>query len=122
MQLKTNDTKPMVCPYQNAISVIGNVWALTIIKTFYLQEKFEQQTEVRFNELLKLLTPISGKTLSAKLKNLAEHKIIVRKVIDETPVKILYSLTEKGRALNIVMDQLAEWSLAWDMKPVSKSE
>lgn len=82
-----------------------------IIKTLYLYGK-----EMRFNELLINLKPISSKTLSAKLKELAKVEIINRNVIPETPIRIRYELTEKGRDLNEILDAMAAWSIKWNME------
>lgn len=82
-----------------------------IIKTLYLYGK-----EMRFNEFLKNLKPISSKTLSAKLKELAKVEIINRNVIPETPIRIRYELTEKGRDLNEILDAMAAWSIKWNME------
>lgn len=107
------------CPYERTINLIGNKWTLIIIKTFYLLDRFEDTHFIRFNELLKKLSPISAKTLSSKLKILAEQEIISRKVFDEFPVKIRYSLTEKGKDLNEIMDKMAEWSIKWNYKDIT---
>ena len=102
------------CPYEKTINIIGSVWSLMVIKTLYLNN-----AEMRFNELLKSLKPISSKTLSAKLKELAEVEIINRNVIPESPVRITYELTEKGRDLNEVLDAMAAWSLKWNMEELT---
>jgi DNA-binding HxlR family transcriptional regulator len=51
--------------------------------------------------------------LSERLKELEKEGIVERTVIPETPVRIDYHLTEKGKALGGVMDALAEWAHAW---------
>ena len=50
--------------------------------------------------------PISGRLLSERLKELEHEGIIHRHVYPETPVRIEYSLTEKGRRSN---RSLKEW-------------
>jgi DNA-binding HxlR family transcriptional regulator len=107
--VKKNEKK-IECPIEKSISLIGSKWTLMIIRTLYLNKK-----PMHFNEILKDLNPISSKTLSSKLKELAKSEIIVRNVIPDTPVKIQYSLTEKGKDLNGMMNAMASWSLKWNI-------
>ncbi|WP_426450971.1 winged helix-turn-helix transcriptional regulator [Paenibacillus sp. S-38] len=57
--------------------------------------------------------PISGRLLSERLKDLEAEGIIKREVFPETPVRIEYSLTDKGRALEPVLKGMEAWSQAW---------
>jgi DNA-binding HxlR family transcriptional regulator len=52
--------------------------------------------EVRFNELQRYLKKISDKTLSQNLKELERDQLIIRRVYDQIPPKVEYSLTERG--------------------------
>lgn len=70
---------------------------------------------MRFNEMLKGLKPISSKTLTSKLTELKNVGVVDRTVIDSTPVLIHYSLSERGKELNGIMDAMAKWSLKWNM-------
>ncbi len=56
---------------------------------------------------------ISGRLLSERLKNLENEGIVKREVFSETPVRIEYSLTEKGQSLEPFMKELEKWSQAW---------
>jgi DNA-binding HxlR family transcriptional regulator len=51
--------------------------------------------------------------LSERLKELESEGVIVRRVYPETPVRIEYSLTEKGQALAPVIAAIQQWSHAW---------
>lgn len=55
--------------------------------------------------------PISGRLLSERLKDLEKLGIVSRQVFPEVPVRVEYSLTEKGLALNPVMKELQTWAL-----------
>ena len=50
------------------------------------------------------------------MKELEESGIIVRTVFSETPVRIEYSLSDKGRALKPVLDEIQRWANGW-LKP-----
>ncbi|RHW43380.1 transcriptional regulator [Neobacillus notoginsengisoli] len=56
---------------------------------------------------------VSGRVLSERLKDLESEGIITRKVYPETPVRIEYSLTDKGKALEPLMKDIEKWSQTW---------
>jgi len=64
---------------------------------------------VRFNELKRYLKTISDKTLSTNLKELETDLLIIRKEYPQIPPKVEYSLSERGKSLMIVLDQLCVW-------------
>ena len=64
---------------------------------------------VRFNELKRYLKTISDKTLSTNLKELETDKLIVRTEYPQIPPKVEYSLSERGKSLMKVLDQLCVW-------------
>ena len=64
---------------------------------------------VRFNELKRYLKTISDKTLSTNLKELEADKLIVRTEYPQIPPKVEYTLSERGKTLMTVLDQLCVW-------------
>ena len=64
---------------------------------------------VRFNELKRYLKTISDKTLSTNLKELEADQLIVRTEYPQIPPKVEYSLSERGKSLMTVLDQLCVW-------------
>lgn len=64
---------------------------------------------VRFNELQRYIKRISDKTLSQNLKELEVDGLIIRKMYPQIPPKVEYSLSEKGKSLMQVLDQLCIW-------------
>lgn len=64
---------------------------------------------VRFNELKKYIRTISYKTLSATLKELERDGLVHRQMYPEVPPRVEYTLTERGRSLMKVLDQLCDW-------------
>jgi len=51
--------------------------------------------------------------LGQLLDPLEQEGIVERTVVPETPVRVEYSLTKKGRALATAMDAIAEWAEKW---------
>lgn len=64
---------------------------------------------VRFNEMKRYLGAITDKTLSSNLKELEADQLIVRKEYPQIPPKVEYSLSERGKSLMKVLDQLCIW-------------
>lgn len=67
---------------------------------------------VRFNELKRYLKTVTDKTLSTNLKELEADNLIVRTEYPQIPPKVEYSLSERGKSLMIVLDQLCVWGEA----------
>lgn len=64
---------------------------------------------VRFNELKKYIKTISYKTLSSTLKELETDGLVHREESPQIPPKVEYSLTEQGKSLIPILDQMCEW-------------
>ena len=67
---------------------------------------------VRFNEMKKYIGEISFKTLSATLKRLEADGLVHREEYPQIPPKVEYSLTERGRSLIPILDQMCDWGEA----------
>lgn len=64
---------------------------------------------VRYGELKKYIKTISHKSLSADLKELEKDGLVNRKSYGSIPPKVEYSLTEKGKSLMSILDELCVW-------------
>lgn len=64
---------------------------------------------VRFNELKRYLKRITDKTLSSNLKELERDGLVLRREYPQIPPKVEYSLTDRGRSLMAILDQLCVW-------------
>ncbi len=64
---------------------------------------------VRFMEMKIYIGKISYKTLSSTLKELEADKLIHRKEYPQIPPKVEYSLTERGKSLMPILDEMCEW-------------
>ena len=96
-----------LCPrFEEAMKIISQRWTGLII--YEMMHAGPQ----RFSEIESSL-PISGRVLSERLKALEQEGIIKREVYPETPVRIEYSLTEKGWALEPVLKNIETWASEW---------
>ena len=64
---------------------------------------------VRFNEMRRYIKTISDRTLSNALKELEADGLVHREEYPQIPPKVEYSLTERGKSLMTVLDQLCVW-------------
>lgn len=67
----------------------------------------------RFGQILEAVPDLSNRMLSERLKELEAEGIVEREVIPETPVRIEYRLTRKGRDLGPVVEALSVWAERW---------
>ena len=67
----------------------------------------------RFGELKKSLIGITSKTLSKRLAELGEAEVILRTAYPEVPARVLYSLTEKGRDFDQILEAVRSWGERW---------
>lgn len=74
--------------------------------------------QTRFNKLIESIEGMNPKTLSTRLKEMEKNKLIQRKIYHETPIRIEYNLTQKGRNLKSILDQMAMFSLQFCVKDV----
>ncbi len=99
------------CPvFHRAVELIGRRWNGAIVRALL-------SGAVRFSELTESIPELSDRMLSERLKELELEGIVARTVLPETPVRIEYHLTEKGRALTPVLDAISAWSYAWLVPP-----
>lgn len=94
------------CPIRNVVSHFSSKWGILILLVL------GEVPNVRFGELTRILPDISPKVLSSTLKTLEADKLVSRKIYACIPPKVEYSITEKGRSLLPILQQLAAWGAA----------
>lgn len=100
--IKFND-KLFSCTTSIAMELIGGKWKSVIL--IYLIDG-----KKRYNELYKLISTITERTLSLQLKKLEEDGLITRKVYTKKPpLKVEYALTPFGESLAPVLISIAKW-------------
>lgn len=96
-----------ICPkFEMAIEIISKKWTGLIIRV--LIEKTS-----RFRDIREQIPLMSERMLAERLKELEAKGLVERRVYAETPVRIEYALTEKGKALTPVIDAIQSWADEW---------
>ena len=95
-----------ICPrFEKAMTILSQRWTGMII--------YQLITGPQRFCTIESSIGVSGRVLSERLKDLENEGIVRRAVHPETPVRIEYSLTEKGKALEPLMKEIEKWSQSW---------
>jgi DNA-binding HxlR family transcriptional regulator len=95
------------CPhFHHAVELIGRRWTGVVLRTML-------HGATRFSEIAAVVPNLSDKMLAERLKELESEGMITRTVVPETPVRVEYRLTDKGRALEGVVRALGAWADRW---------
>lgn len=94
------------CPVRNIISRFSGKWAMLVLCVL------SENDATRFNAIGKALPDISPKVLTDTLKSLEADGLISRKLYAEVPPRVEYSLTDLGRSLMPLLEQLISWAIA----------
>jgi DNA-binding HxlR family transcriptional regulator len=97
--MKENCSK---CPLTQALGVIGGKWKPLIIYQL-------EHSKKRFGQLDVVIPGISRKVLTSQLNELVEDRLIIRTAYAETPPRVEYSLTDKGKELIPILRSIAQW-------------
>jgi DNA-binding HxlR family transcriptional regulator len=115
MNKRTREAVAVCDRFHHAIELIGRRWTGAII--FVLL-----RSRSRFAHLREAIPDITDRMLSDRLRELEEEGVVERTVIPETPVRIEYALTKKGRALAQAFEAIGEWAHKWDAPAVALPE
>jgi DNA-binding HxlR family transcriptional regulator len=96
-----------LCPkFEKAVALLGKRWTGLIIRVLMDGPR-------RFNDLLKIVSEVSDRVLTERLRELEAEGLVERTVYPESPVRVLYTLTTKGRAMEPVIDAIGMWADEW---------
>ncbi len=97
-----------MCPrYERAVQILGKRWTALIVRTLLPHPR-------RFSEMTDVIHGLSDRLLSERLKELEACSIVERRVYADTPVRIEYLLTNKGRELQHVVEAIQRWADCWE--------
>jgi len=100
--MATSDT----CPVCKTAEIVCGKWTLLVIRDL-------ADGRSRFCELERSLRGISPRTLSLRLRALEEEGIVERQTYPEVPPRVEYVLTDKGRALVPLIEDMRTYGREW---------
>jgi DNA-binding HxlR family transcriptional regulator len=92
--------------YHQAVELVGKRWTGAILMVLL-------EGPARFSEIKECVPDLSDRLLSERLKELESEGLVERHVLDGVPVRVKYSLSDKGRALGPALDSLKSWAQSW---------
>jgi DNA-binding HxlR family transcriptional regulator len=99
-----SDIERVICPkIAKAMKILSKRWTILIISQL-------MKGKMRFHELERSIPELSGKVLSARLKEMELDGLISRISYREIPPRVEYSLTQMAQDLTPVIDTLIVWA------------
>src|SRR5437762_5295768 len=92
--------------FHRAIELIGSRWTGAILQTLL-------RGKTRYAAIKASVPDITDRMLSERLRSLESEGLVVRAVIPETPVRVEYELTNKGRELQNALREIGSWAERW---------
>jgi DNA-binding HxlR family transcriptional regulator len=100
-------THTELCPtVERAFEILSRKWAGLIIREL-------SAGPLHFSDIERRISSVSARMLAERVKELEVEGIVTRTVRTESPVRVVYALTEKGRALIPVMKGIEAWARQW---------
>jgi DNA-binding HxlR family transcriptional regulator len=106
--------KQIIKAVQDSMDTLNGKWKIAIISSLCCF------TKRRFSDILSDVIGISNRMLSKELKDLEINQLIKRTILDTQPITVQYELTEHGKTLQTVIQELADWGVVHRKKIVGK--
>ncbi|MBN7807840.1 helix-turn-helix transcriptional regulator [Agrobacterium rosae] len=103
-------------PFGYTLKLIGGKWKMVVL---YL---LAENGCLRFNELQRVIGTVTVKALSLALKELESDELIVRTEYPQVPPKVEYTLSERGKSLIPVLEELCEWGVQFFPEEMARLE
>ncbi len=91
------------CAIERGMRILGGKWTGSIL--WHLKDG-----PVRFNDIARMIAGASKKMITERLRQLEDHGLVDRRVLDTSPVAVEYAITPLGRTALDCLDELRRWS------------
>jgi|SRR6185503_9806849 len=99
-------TQQVCSRFHRAIELIGSRWTGAILQTLL-------QGRTRYAVIKSAIPDITDRMLSERLRSLEGEDLVARYVLPESPVRVEYDLTPKGRELQVALREIGNWAERW---------
>jgi len=93
------------CPITSTATLIGKKWHAVIV------HRLLEAGPLGFNDLKAEVDGISSKVLSDSLEDMEDKGLVNREIVSEKPVRVEYSLTDRGESLESLIAEMRDWGL-----------
>lgn len=111
----TTNCKSRISAIRDAMEILSGKWKFHILGTLM------QGGKMRFMDLLREVDGIAAKMLSKELQDLELNQLIHRTVLNTKPVTVEYEISEYGKTLEPIIDEIAKWGISYRQKLHKKS-
>jgi DNA-binding HxlR family transcriptional regulator len=94
----------------DTMSLLSGKWKFHILGTLI------EGNTLGFMDLLREINGIGTKMLSKELQDLEVNNLVNRKVMNTKPITVEYSITEYGKTLSPLIDEMAKWGIDYRKK------
>jgi len=109
------DAVPAICSrFHQAVELIGGRWTGAVIQALL-------RGPTRYANIRSAIPDISDRMLSDRLRILEAEGLVERRVVPDTPVRVEYLLTAKGRSLDAALAAIGTWAEKW-IEPASEAD
>lgn len=102
MVTKKTSKTPVICPVTGMLQLIGGKWKPVILYCLKTEKR-------RFGEISARIPSISRKVLTEQLKELEADGLLTRQQYNEIPPRVEYTLTQLGKSLSPVLNEMEKW-------------
>ena len=92
------------CPLEYGLEIFGGKWNSRVICVL------SDMGTLRYSEIRKEMGNITDAVLTTTLKNLISNDMVERKSYDQIPPRVEYNLTEKGKSVVPILQNICKWS------------
>jgi len=101
-----NSPAPVCARFHQAVELIGGRWTGAIIQTLL-------QGTARYALIKASIPDITDRMLSERLRSLEAEELVTRRVAPQSPIRVEYELTAKGRSLESALLEISAWAERW---------
>jgi DNA-binding HxlR family transcriptional regulator len=103
---RTHAPNQVCSRFHRAVELIGSRWTGAIIQTLL-------QGKTRYAAIKSAIPDITDRMLSERLRSLESEELVTRRVVPDSPIRVEYELTRKGRSLENSLREIGEWAERW---------
>ncbi|UTA66192.1 MULTISPECIES: helix-turn-helix domain-containing protein [Emticicia] len=101
---------------KDTMEILSGKWKFHILGTLM------ERDHLRFMDLLREVDGIGTKMLAKELQDMEMNQLVSRTILDTRPVTVQYSLTEFGKTLNPIIDEIIRWGNEYRSSIVGKEK